>query len=120
MSNNNQKWPYLLAFLAGIGLQFTAGIEYFPGPQLIISFLIGGLFGFVWPKISWKWGLWIMGPVLSLLCFSVLFAGNLEIFLEKDLPVSGISFISACLGSFVFSRWKARRSNEVNRETKEE
>lgn len=120
MSNDYQKWPYFLAALTGIGLQFTDGIEYFPGPQLIIGFLIGGLFGFFWPKISWIWGLWIMCPILILLSFSVLFAGNLEVFLEKDLPVSEISFLSACLGSYVFSRWKVRRSTEGNREGKEE
>ena len=112
MSNDNQKWPNLIAFLAGIGLQFTAGIEYFPGPQLIISFLIGGLFGFVWPKISWKWGLWMVGPILGLLGLSLLFAGNFEVFLEKDLPVPGVTFLSASLGAFVFSKWKESRSKK--------
>lgn len=39
-----------VAAFAGIGLQFTGLLEYFPFPQLIIGFLIGGKFGFFGQK----------------------------------------------------------------------
>jgi hypothetical protein len=100
------KTPYFLAAITGIGLQFFYPIPYFPTPQILLAFLIGGFFGYKWPKLSWRWGLWIMGPILGLVCFSVLFAGNLEIFMTEDLPHLAISLLGTSLGGLVFSRWK--------------
>ncbi len=112
MQKDYPNWPFFLVIIAGFCLQFTGALECFPYPQIILGFLIGGLFGFIWPKVSWRWGLWMVGPILGLLVLSLLFAGNFDVFLEKDLPVPGVTFLSASMGGFVFSKWKESRSKK--------
>jgi len=107
------KYPgyiYILAIATGIGIMFIHDIEPFPyilGP----IYLFGGLlFGILWPKKSWRWGLWIAGPMLFLMLLSTAFAGITRIFLE-DVLVIIVPITSACLGSFVGSRLMLRKTN---------
>jgi MFS family permease len=74
-----------------------------------LFYLFGGvLFGFLWPQVSWRWGFWIAGPILVFLGLSVLFAGQFEVFIRKDLPLLLLAVASACFGSFISAWLKSR------------
>ena len=103
------KYPYILAIIFGLAVNFL------PGMELLVlhtaTFFLGGvLFGFLWPKETWRWGLWIVGPLIALTILSVLFAGNLEILLKKDLPILSLLLASACLGGLIAAMYKHRRA----------
>jgi hypothetical protein len=109
------KFPYILAVISGLALRFVPDIQpalLIPG---LIYFFAGIVFGFLWPKESWRWGIWIVGPVIVLTSLSVLFAGQLEIFLKKDLPVILIALIAACLGSFISAWFKSSRTKKIEK-----
>ena len=110
MATKPSKYLYALAIIFGLLVPFIPEIEPFPFPLALIYFFGGGLFGFIWPKVSWRWGLWIVGPMIALIGLSVLFGGQLEVFFKKDLPILVLALISACLGSFVLARFKHRRT----------
>ena len=106
----NSKYPYILAIILGLAIPFIPEIKPFP---IIIGFIYlfgGALFGFLWPKESWRWGIWIVGPMIVLIGLSVLFVGQLEMFLKKDLPILLLAIIAACLGSFLLARFKHSRT----------
>ncbi len=107
------KYPgyiYILAIATGIGIMFIHDIEPFPYILGLIYLFGGLLFGILWPKKSWRWGLWIAGPMLFLMLLSTAFAGITRIFLE-DVLVIIVPITSACLGSFVGSRLMLRKTN---------
>ncbi len=97
------KLPYILAIIFGLIVPFIPKMEPFPVPLALIYLFCGGIFGFFWPKESWRWGLWIAGPVLFFLALSIIFTGQLEIFFKKDLPVLLLAIGSACLGGFILA-----------------
>jgi len=76
----------------------------------MVYLILGGIFGFLWPYLSWRWGLWIAGPMLVLLSLSVLFAGQLDVFFKKDLPLLLLGIIAACVGSYITSWYKKRQN----------
>ncbi|MEO6221155.1 MAG: hypothetical protein ABIO81_12050 [Ginsengibacter sp.] len=108
--NTNSKYPYVLAIVFGLLIPFIPDIEPFPIPLGLMYLFGGSLFGFLWPKQSWRWGLWIVGPMIVFIGLSVLFAGQLEMFLKKDLPILILAITSACLGSFILSWVKHLRT----------
>lgn len=115
MGTKTPKYAYVLAILAGVPAFIIASIGASSLGTLLVSIFIifllaGGLFGFLWPNESWRWGLWIAGPLVALLGLSVLFAGQLDVFLQKDLPVLLLSITAACLGSFISARYKGKHS----------
>lgn len=75
----------------------------------IILFLVSLVVGFVWPQKSWRWGLWIAGPIIILIGFSMLFTGNISSFLKFDLPLIIIGLLAASCGSFIGAWLKKRR-----------
>jgi hypothetical protein len=105
----NSKYPFILAIILGLTIPFISEIEPFPIILGLIYLLGGSLFGFLWPKESWRWGIWIAGPMVVLIGLSVLFAGQLEMFLKKDLPILLLAISSACLGSFLLAWFKHSR-----------
>jgi hypothetical protein len=107
------KYPYVLAVILGLSIPFIPQLEPYPIILGLIYFIGGGLFGFLWPKVSWRWGLWIVIPVNALLALSILFTGDLEVFLKKDLPVLFLAIISACLGSFLFAWFRNNRTKRL-------
>ncbi len=111
MSNKSPKYPYILAIIFGFVFFFIPYTEPYPTTLAIVLLFGGCLFGFLWPKVSWRWGLWIAGPMVVLLGLSVLFAGQLDIFLKKDLPILLLTITPACLGGFIFA-WFKRRQKE--------
>ena len=100
------KLPYIIAIIAGLISPVIPNTDIYPIPIGVYFFLCGSLLGFFSPKESWRWGIWLCGPILALTGLSVLFAGNIDIFLEKDLPLFALVFLLATLGSFIFSRIK--------------
>jgi hypothetical protein len=104
------KYPFILAVIVGLTIPFIPKIEPFPIIIGLIYLFVGGLFGFLWPKESWRWGLWIVGPMIGLIGLSILFAGQLDMFLKKDLPILLIAIIAACLGDFLLTWLKHSRS----------
>ncbi len=111
----NLKYPFILAIILGLTIPFIPEIEPFPIILGLIYFFGGSLFGFLWPKESWRWGIWIAGPMIVLLGLSVLFAGQFEIFLKKDLPILLLAIISACFGSFLLAWLKNGRTKEAGK-----
>ena len=75
----------------------------------IVLFIVGLIFGFAWPKKSWRWGLWICSPGIILIGFSVVFAGNLTAFIKYDLPILLVGLTTASSGSFIGAWLKRRR-----------
>ncbi len=110
ISTKPPKYSYILAIILGM-FAFVIGAM---GPGLIGVFIIflltGSLFGFFWPYESWRWGLWISGPLVALLGLSVIFAGNLNSFVQNDLPILLLAISAACLGSFVTAHFKGKQS----------
>ncbi|TDE05291.1 hypothetical protein [Flavobacterium sandaracinum] len=105
MKKGSFQFQYILAVLYGMGTFYLSSKH-----GLLITFgaflVAGGLFGFIWPRESWRWGLWLLGPLFVLMSFSILFAGQLDVFIKKDLPSLMIAAVSAFLGSFIFARVK--------------
>lgn len=111
MSTKTPSYAYVLAVGYGL-IGFIVPASLFFNTTLTIAILLligGGIFGFVWPKNSWRWGLWIAGPIFFFLGLSVLFAGQLGVFLQKDLPPMLVALGAACLGSFISARFKRRQ-----------
>ena len=106
----HSKYPYIFAIFVGITIPFIPELSPFPLILGLIYFLCGSVFGFLWPVNSWRWGIWIAGPAIVLIGLSVLFAGYVEMFLKKDLPILLVAIISSCLGSLIFSRIKLSRT----------
>lgn len=104
----NSKYPYILAIIFGLTVPFFPEMKPFPIILGLIYFFGGSLFGFLWPKISWLWGIWIGGPMFILLGLSVLFTGQMEMFLQKDLPMLVVPLTTSCLGAFISARFKTR------------
>ena len=109
------NYPYVLAVISALIVPFIPEIEPLPITRGFIYLFAGGLFGFLWPKESWRWGAWIVGPIFGLTGLSVLFAGQLDIFLKKDLPILLAAIIAACLGSFLLARFKNNRTKGANK-----
>ncbi|MGO4906027.1 hypothetical protein [Flavobacterium sp. W20_MBD1_R3] len=65
MKKGSFQFQYILAVLYGMGTFYLTSQE-----ALLITFgaflVAGGLFGFIWPRESWLWGLWLLGPPLAL------------------------------------------------------
>ncbi len=108
MNTAPSKYQYVLAILYGILAFFIPATEPL---QIFLAFLgfffLGGiLFGFFWPRDSWRWGLWVTCPVLAFLSLSVLFAGDFQSFFNKDLLLLMLVIASACLGGFIAAWYK--------------
>ena len=109
------KLPYVLAVIFGIAIPAIAGIPPFPIILALVCFFGAALLGYFWPKESWRWGLWIVGPVMFLLLLSILFAGQWDIFLQKDLPVLLVALTATCLGSFLFAWLKQKQTKTIQK-----
>jgi O-antigen/teichoic acid export membrane protein len=60
-----------------------------------LYFIVAGVFGFLWPKPSWAWGVWILLPFALLMLLSVGFSGELKAFAAHDLA----PLVAAIMGS---------------------
>ena len=76
--------------------------------DLLVYGLAGTLLSFIWPKGSWRWGLWLSVPLWFFVGVSVAFAGYFHVFLTKDLPLLLGVLISSCTGAYLGARFKSR------------
>ncbi len=114
MNNMVTKYPtykYILAIIIGISIMFVPDINPFPYILGLIYFFCGLLFGFLFPGKSWRWGLWLTGPFLFFMLFSIAFAGISKIF-SDDVLIIIVPITSACLGSFLGAWLKLKRRPE--------
>lgn len=60
------QWVNCLAiFLGGVAIMLPQLNRYLS--YLFVNFLIvGAILGFFWPERSWRWGLWLAVPVVTL------------------------------------------------------
>ena len=79
-----------------------------------IYLFFGIVVGLLWSMISWKCGLWLSIPAVFLVGLSVLFAGYVGVFLQKDLPKLIAIVISGGLGGLVGSRLRGIRKRVQN------
>jgi hypothetical protein len=107
------KYPYILAIISGFIIPLASEIAPFPIPLIILCLLVSGILGYFWARESWKWGLWVIGPSFILSILSVVFVGQAEIFLKKDLPIFFIAILSLCLGSFVSAMISNRYAKKI-------
>lgn len=105
----NSNVFYVLAVAAGFLLLFIPSLQPFPWVNAGVYLLAGGIGGYIKPAVSWRWGLWLVGPVLALTGLSVLFAGQIDVFLEKDLPLLLAALTAACLGGFAAARFRTKK-----------
>ncbi|MFC1964410.1 hypothetical protein ACFLWG_00160 [Chloroflexota bacterium] len=110
---------HLLAVLVGMPLAFffvfnaifsdgTSIVErFFSFVLIIISYgILGLVFGFIWPKHSWRWGIWI-----SITAF--LIVGWYSFRETEHLPLHFsylvVTAASACLAALAGTRLSAKR-----------
>ena len=114
MKTKYSKFPYLLAIISGFFVLMIANIDPFPFPLIIFCFLVAGAFGYIWPLESWRWIFWMIGPSFVLTILSIAFAGQLDVFMEKDLPVFLIAITTTFLGSLLFAIISNKRKSKVD------
>jgi len=101
-------YQLVLAVTLGTIVVFLPDIQPVPYVLAIIYLISGILFGFLWSTLSWRWGLWISGPMVLLLGMSGVFSGYFESFLKNDVPVLILGVVAACVGGWV-GTWLRRR-----------
>jgi peptidoglycan/LPS O-acetylase OafA/YrhL len=110
MNMRNPKISYIIAIIVGLLSPAIPDTGIYPIPIALYFFISGSLMGLLSPKESWRWGIWLCGPIMILSGLSVLFAGNIDMFLKKDIPLLLLAFLLASLGAFIFSRIRNRQT----------
>ena len=75
-----------------------------PIPVLIavalgVFFVLGLIFGFLWPEQSWKWSIWLTLPVVIILAMD-LFIGTPELIM-RDLIFTSGAIVGGALGGLL-------------------
>ncbi|MDT5269354.1 MAG: hypothetical protein QOH49_1540 [Acidobacteriota bacterium] len=74
------------------GLSFVGAVTF-----AVAHLFVGGVFGLLWPKKTWRWGVW--------LCLMPVCRGSL---FETDVPaffwLLALTLAPACAGSYVAAR----------------
>ncbi|PYS68908.1 MAG: hypothetical protein DMF69_18600 [Acidobacteria bacterium] len=76
---------------------------------VFINFLIvGAILAFLWPERSWRWGLWMAIPVVTLGVIN--FANSMSVgALQGTLIVTAQAFLAGALMGWLGSRFSPRR-----------
>ena len=114
METKYSKLPYLLAIISGFLVLMIANIDPFPIPLIIFCFFVAGALGYIWPLESWRWIFWMFGPSFALTILSIVFTGQLDVFMEKDLPVFLIAITTAFSGSLLLGIISNKRKRKVD------
>jgi hypothetical protein len=92
-----------LGLILGEGCDaLLAGVALFAVPHA----LLGAAFGYAWPSVSWRWGVWMAALPLCLLS---LFAPALEFFLSA----LALTALPACAGAYAAARLNLRRTRVI-------
>ena len=109
-NGNPPKIIYTLALMAGIVVVMASLYipDYKPIPpinvvDLALFFFATLPFALVWPAQSWKWGIWLIGPLTVFVVVTLATAGEFLLFLKGDLPQLIECGLAACLGGAVGS-----------------
>jgi len=122
MSEQSPRYAYaitlgfgILAFIISIKLT-SIEMSLFQSilRHVAIYLFFGIVVGLLWPMVAWKWGLWLSIPIVFLIGLSVLFAGNVVIFLQKDLPVLTAIVTSGSIGGLLGSRLRGKSHRMQN------
>jgi len=123
--NDEKRPPRALAAGTGVFLPIVLGVLVLapdtpPGASDVSHILlrlllfgwsylfVGSLFGFAWPPYSWKWGIWLIWPLLGslpLLAVDALTSqrlGSFALFIGVGIALAAAA--PACGGAFVASR----------------
>lgn len=85
----------------GVGA-LLAGVVLFAVPHG----LLGAAFGYAWPAVSWRWGVWMSALPL---CVLTLFAPALNLF----LPALAMTALPACAGAYSAARVNLRHTRVI-------
>ena len=98
------KIIYATAILAGpAAVAVTTRIPLGPINEGLLYLFLGALFGFLWPREQWRWGLYISLPIAGLIGLSILFAG-LGGNIKGDLFFILASILGSTVGSLIGSQ----------------
>ena len=115
MSAQSPRYAYVITLGLGILAFFVSTKMTSVELSLLKSILInsaiylffGILVGLLWPMGSWRLAVWLSIPIVFLMMLSPLFAGYVDVFLRKDLPVLITIGTTACLGGTIGSRLRS-------------
>ena len=105
---------YVMAVISGvIVFALTSSFNLGPGLSFFIivdagSSLAAIIFGYFWPSQSWRWGLWVLSPLLVMMLLSIAFAG-LGSHILKDILITAIAVLVSCTGGILGAWFKERR-----------
>ena len=122
MSKNAPSYAYSIIFgfaiLALIITTLLISFEHLNLQKIILEATIYSFVGFsvglLWPLGSWRWGLWLSIPIVSLIKLSILFAGNTNIYWEKDLLLLLTIIASGFLGGLLGLYFRCKSQNGKN------
>ena len=92
-----------------LGLILGEGFSALPAGAAVFAIphgLLGAAFGYAWPAVSWRWGVWMSALPLCLLS---LFAPALNLF----LPALALTALPACAGAYAAARVNLRHTRVI-------
>ena len=106
------RYAYAIAVFLGLLAAFAPANLPLESPSfataIVISTAIFGaaglLIGILWPGGAWRWGLWVVAPVLLLLTISLISSRQFAYFFRDSLPFLASRLVAACLGGFIGAR----------------
>jgi len=121
MSEQSPRYAYVITLALGILAVFVSmkmtSVEMSLLKSIFLNaaiyLFIGIVVGLLWPMGSWRLGVWLSIPIVILMVLSLFFAGYVDVFLRKDLPVLIPIVTTACLGGIVGSRLRRLGQKET-------
>jgi hypothetical protein len=106
MQRKTPIWAYALAIIGG-----AAAMWVFVGGTIVTPLFIGfavytGIFGYIFPATSWRWGLWTSGPFVLTMLVSVASYGGPRI---VDVYVTAGVLLFAGSGGYLGGQLARRR-----------
>ncbi len=89
----------LVILLLGWLLPIPLPIPVLIGVALGVFFVLGLVFGFLWPGQSWKWSIWLTLPVVVILAMD-LFIGTPELIM-RDLIFTSCAIGGGAVGGLI-------------------
>ncbi len=107
---------YIFAVITGlIGSIFAGFIGAVLGIPMILSacvtlFALGAFFGFVWSKVGWKWGLWLVAVSNFVWFIGAVSIGKNSSFVLVPFFIEILpSLISSCIGAYLGAEFRRKQ-----------